>query len=144
MPIRSWESILNTTSNTAGIVHLPVRAGGRYITKLDVSTSAVRGGNFILPELPPDLLAFARHDGGTSVFLRFSDGHTATVDLARLGIDMSRLSLGTASASADGSAVEVRARHGKTVHIDSAVLRSYCDPEYAAELRQAIADVTAQ
>jgi hypothetical protein len=98
----------------------------------------------MLPDLPPDHLAFARHDGGTSVFLYFSDGHTVTVDLERLGIETSRLRMGTASASAQGSAVEVRDKGGKTVHIDSAVLRSFCDPKYAAELRQAIADVTAQ
>jgi hypothetical protein len=74
--------------------------------------------------------------------LQFSDGLTATVDLSRVGVNTSGLRLGSARASSWGSALEVEDARGNTVHIDSAVLRAYCDPQYAAALRQAIADAT--
>ena len=111
------------------------------ITPQSTETATTPGGNPVPSDLPPEHLAFARHVGQESVFLRFSDGREATIDLERLGIDTSRLRLNT-RASSWGSAVETRDRLGKTVHIDSALLRSYCDPKYAAELRQAIADAT--
>jgi hypothetical protein len=94
----------------------------------------------VLAKLPPEHLQLALHVGGSKVSLRFSDGFFSTVDLARLGIDATKLKMATARASW-GSAVEVEAAKGKAIHIDSAVLRAQCDPKYAAELAQAIADL---
>jgi hypothetical protein len=136
-------SVLNTTSNTVSVTQVPAYPNGIFVVDLDASTGSVRGENVMMPDLPPDHLAFARHDGRANIFLHFSDGHAAKVDLTSLGIDVSRLNMNTAGASAEGSAVEIADANGKTVHIDSAVLRSYCDPRFAAELRQAIADANA-
>jgi len=96
--------------------------------------------------LPPlsnttDHIASARHINGTVISLLFWDGFVATVDLAELQIDTTALNLESARASSWGSAVEVRDTRGKIVHIDSAVLRAYCDPPYAAQLEQEIADI---
>ena len=93
--------------------------------------------------LPPEHLVFAGHAGGPNVRLRFADGRSATVNLAGIEINVSRLRLNTVRHSPDGSAMEVRDKRGRTIHIDSAVLRSQCDLGYAAELRQAIADLAA-
>jgi hypothetical protein len=148
MALLSLKSAWSVSKNTAVVPHSPTTARNRYIRILETSTSAGQGGDYIraglLPGLPPDHLALARHDSGTNLFLRFSDGQTAIVDFAKLGIDTSRLRMDTASASAEGSAVEIKDRRGKMVHIDSAVLRAHCDPKYAAELRQAIAEVIAR
>jgi len=95
-------------------------------------------------ELPTEHLASAQHVGKTKVLLRFSDGHRATVDLAKLDIDTSLLKLDTMRASSWGSAAEVEDANGHTIHLDSAVLRSHCDSRYAAELRKAIAELTTQ
>jgi hypothetical protein len=96
-------------------------------------------------DLSPERLSSAHYIASERrVSLRFFDGLTAMLDLVRLGIDISGLKLGTVRVSSLGSAIEVEDLRGKTIDIDSAVLRSYCDPAYATELRKAIAEVTAR
>src|SRR4051812_43024601 len=87
----------------------------------------------------PDRLALARHAGGGKVYLRFSDGHTGTVDLGQLGIDVAALKMDSARESW-GSAVEIDKLDGDTYHVDSAVLRARCDPQYAEQLKREIAE----
>ena len=115
-----------------------------HASTFTTGTASVPGGSFVLSDLQPESLMYARHARGSRISLRFSDGLAVTLDLATLGIDTSELRLATAHPSSWGSAVEVEDQRGKTVHIDSAVLRSYCDPKYAAELRQAIADLAVE
>lgn len=111
---------------------------------LFTGTASVLGGSLVLSNLRPEHLTYARYVSGLRLLLRFADGLAVTLDLARLGIDAGSLRLATAHASSWGSAVEVEDQRGKVVHIDSAVLRSYCDPKYAAVLRRAIADAAAR
>ncbi len=89
---------------------------------------------------PPEHLALATHIGGRKVALRFSDGRISTIDLSLFGIDTAKLRMSTTKVSW-GNAVEIQDMKGKAVHIDSSVLRAFCDPRYAAELRQAVTDV---
>ena len=90
----------------------------------------------------PDHVISANYTGDNLVSLRFSDGFTAVVDLARLGLDLQSLRLYTICASSWGSSIEVEDVEGETVHIDSAVLRAYSDPNFAAHLERSIAAVT--
>ncbi len=90
-------------------------------------------------EVTPDQLSVACFIGGSKISLRFADNFICTLDLAQLGIDASKLKLETAHASW-GSAIEVEDVGGKAIHIDSAVLRAYCDPQFAAELKESIAE----
>lgn len=105
------------------------------------TTPAPSGASPVATNLPPEHLASVRHLGGAVLSLRFSDGYTGRVDLSRLGMDVTMLRLDTARVSW-GSAVEVDDTRGETVHIDSAVLRAYCDPQYAAQLEAAIASAS--
>ena len=139
-----WHESYVGTSSRLQIIQ-PKQRQTSMLTLMPQSTgsaTAPRGGPMPSEE-SRDHIASARHAGGTSISLRFSDGRQATVDLAALGIDTSNLRLKSARASSWGSAVEIKDRRGGTIDIDSAVLRSYCDPQYAAELRQAIADLSA-
>jgi hypothetical protein len=116
--------------------------GSVSITKQ--SSSSASSASTVLPQkVSPDGLIDARRTSGAEVTLKFEDGHTGTVDLADLGIDTTALRLETVHASSWGSAIEVKDVRGKTVHIDSAVLRAYSDPKYARQLEQDIADVEA-
>jgi hypothetical protein len=101
-------------------------------------SSAIVGSVPVPADLPPEHLALAFSVGGTKVSLRFADGFICTIDLTRLGIDTTKLRMDTARASW-GSAVEIETTRGKTIHIDSSVLRAYCDPVFAAKLAQVIA-----
>jgi hypothetical protein len=102
-------------------------------------SAATSGTSRFDPDVSPDQLTAASHASVTAVFLQFTDGHKATIDLVDLGIDVSNLRLPTVRASSWGSAVEVEDATGKTVHIDSALLRAYSDPQYAKQLGEAIA-----
>jgi hypothetical protein len=90
--------------------------------------------------LPPEHLASVEHVYDSKVYLTFSDGYSATIDLAELGIDLTALRWRSLEPSW-GSAVEIKTASGKAIHIDSAVLRAYCDTQYAADLEQAVASV---
>jgi hypothetical protein len=141
-----WEKSTIGRTGEPQIIHIKERLVSRthVVTPQSTGSATTSGGSPLSSDLAPDHLTFAQHAKGTSVSLCFSDGCTATVDLATLGINTSRWKLKTARASSDGDAVEVKDNRGKTVHIDSAVLRSHCDPKYAAELRKAIADLIAR
>lgn len=112
------------------------------IAMAQAETTALRG-NSISSEPLRDQLVSVRHLGGTRIALKFSDNYEGNVDLSTLGIDTTVLQPETVRVSSLGSAAEIKSKSGKTIDIDSAVLRSYCDPEYAAELRRAIAELTA-
>jgi hypothetical protein len=90
-----------------------------------------------------DYLVEAHRVSGALIALRFEDGHTGTINLTDLGIDPSSLRLDTVRASSWGSALEVEDLSGETVHIDSAVLRAYSDPQYARQLEQDIREFEA-
>ena len=138
---------VSATINTASTELLPDRQEARLVAEKTASANTMgffKEHDPVSSDLPPDHLAFARHAGAMRILLRFSDGCKATVDLADLKIDTRRLKLDTAKASSWGSALEIKDRQGKVVHIDSAVLRSSCDPYFAAELRRSIAEVTAR
>jgi hypothetical protein len=104
-----------------------------------IATSNSEGPSMLTEELPPEHLSGAQHAENGRVSLRFADGYRGTVDLAELGMDPAALRLESVRASSWGSAVEVEDRQGKTIHIDSAVLRARCDRQYAMKLREAIA-----
>ena len=152
-PDRFYKIALSRTTSTHKMVRSKARNKIRivqmrhgYARKVApfTGTASVLGGSLVSSDLRPEHLTYARHVSGSRLSLRFADGLVATLDLAKLGIDASSLRLATAQASSWGSAVEVEDQRGKAVHIDSAVLRSYCDPKYAAVLRQAIAAATAR
>jgi hypothetical protein len=114
---------------------------GRVVSAPQVTTSTTVGAiRPVRESFPPHHLALACYVGGNKISLRFSDGFLCTVDLARFGVDTSRLRLDTSQASW-GSAVEILDSRGKKFHIDSASLRAFCDPRYAAELQRAIDDL---
>lgn len=106
------------------------------------SVSTAFGGTTLAKKIfPPEHLALATHIGGGKVALRFSDGRINTIDLSLLGIDTAKLRMSTAKASW-GNAVEIQSMKGNAIYIDSSVLRAFCDPNYAAELRQAVLGLT--
>jgi hypothetical protein len=139
-PLR--EEVRGTGKSKAELLQIKYRRPGRIINILLTSMSSHQRWEItpVGEKLPLEHLKVACHIGGRKVSLVFSDGFFSTVDLARVGIDTANLKLETARASW-GSAVEIEDRKGKAIHIDSAVLRAQCDPQYAAELAKAIADL---
>jgi hypothetical protein len=91
--------------------------------------------------LSPEHIVRARHAGGTEAAMRFADGHEGRVDLTDLGLDVATLRLETMRETSWGGAVELETTEGESITLDAAVLRAYCDPEYANQLAQAIAEL---
>lgn len=103
--------------------------------------TSISGGYFVIGNHSKDHLTHAKYAGNGKVALQFADGLFAGVDLAELDIDTSMIKPESMRASW-GSAVEIDTTDGDTFHIDSAVLRAYCDPEYAEELEKSIQELT--
>jgi hypothetical protein len=144
-PYKATWTELPSTINTVHHMTILVETGNASIQKKQVATNSIPHwiDTRTVPDSAPDFLTSACFAGGTKVLVCFSDRLSRVIDLTELGIDTSWLRLDTVRHSSEGSALEVTDKDGETIHIDSAVLRSHCDPKYAAELQQAIADISA-
>jgi hypothetical protein len=94
-----------------------------------------------VPHPAKDHLLAVHQVGDGQVALRFLDGFVGSLKVADLGLDTSRLRLGTIRAAQSGESAEVEDQSWHTISIDSSVLRAYVDPQYAAILKEAIAEL---
>jgi hypothetical protein len=120
----------------------PVMYFGRWpIFETTIHKSGLSSNDPTIPNPAKDYLLSVHMTGGSHIALRFLDGKVGELDLADLGLDTSKLRIGTIKASSWGGAAEVEDRNWHTIHIDSSVLRAHIDPQYAALLKEAIADL---
>ena len=123
--------------------HEPIQLyGGRWpIIELTIRASGLSSNDPTIPNPAKDHLLAVHQIGGTEVILRFLDGFCGHIDLRDLGLNIASLRIGTIRASSWGGAAEIEDSNWHTIHIDSSVLRAKTDSQYAAILKQAIADL---
>lgn len=120
----------------------PVLFSGHWpVLRIAFDKSGISSNDPTVPNAARDHLLAVHQLGDACVALRFLDGFVGHLDLADLGLDLSQLRIGTIRASEWGGAAEVQDRSWHTVHIDSSVLRAHVDPQYAAVLKEAIANL---
>jgi len=122
---------------------IPEMYSGRWPTfTLTISKSGLSSNDPTIPNPAKDHLLSVYQAGNSRVYVRFLDGFVGEIDLSELGLDTSRLRIGTIRASSWGGAAEVEDLAWHTVNIDSSVLRAQVDPQYAALLNEAIAELS--
>jgi hypothetical protein len=102
-----------------------------------LSSAALTDETYSMSDIRKDHVIEARYVHPSRLYLRFADGVQGTWTFQNLKLDMSTMKAATIRVS-DSATVEVESRWGDNVQLDSSALRVLIDPEYAAEIEEAL------
>jgi hypothetical protein len=132
--------ILLTVNPLTQVAAMPKKSAGHSMKRPVPSTSAAPPRENIVPRkrrtvnLTPERLTKVRYVSPSTIFLRFADGFSSSLNIKLLDMPSPQIQWSTLRASPNGEKIIVKVTKGGNIPIDTATLRYLVDEKYAAKM----------